>query len=564
MRCASTPRLFMLLGAFWLVAQPGVAQVPPDPVEESLPGRSSAPVFNPVPSSEEPLHIEESLPEPEPPTPAEGPVEGPPISFLVRDIQVLGNTLFYDEIENLVKPLEGREITLTDLLSLRTEITNLYVKNGYVSSGAFVPTNQDLNDEVVEIQVVEGEVEQIQVRGLDRLREGYVRDRITQATQPPLNIHRLEEGLQLLQSDPVLQSVDAELIAGSGPGQNILILDLSEADAFSGSLAVDNYRSPSIGSLQASAAIDHINLLGFGDRLNLGYSFTEGLDSYQLGYSLPVNELDGTVEVSYQEADSDIVEDRFQATGIRSESETLSFNFRQPIQRSLSNEFTLGLGFDLRESRSFILDDIPFSFSLGPEEGVSNVSVLRFSQEWVNRDINTVLAARSQFNLGLDIFDATVNNTGTDGRFFSWLGQFQWVEQLAPNTLLLTRFNAQLTPDSLLPLERFSMGGIDTVRGYSQNQLVTDNAITFSTELRFPLASNLQLTPFLDAGGGWNNQTPNPDPAFLLGTGLGLRWYPLDYLNFRLDYGIPLISDGNEGNSFQENGLYFSINLLPF
>ena len=148
--------------------------------------------------------------------------------------------------------------------------------------------------------------------------------------------------------------------------------------------------------------------------------------------------------------------------------------------------------------------------------------------------------------------------------FFAWLGQFQWIEQLSPGNLLVTRINAQLTPDSLLPLERFSVGGLDTVRGYAQNQIVTDNAITASAEFRFPIADGLQLTPFIDAGGGWNNQTPNPDPAFLLGTGLGLRWQYEGALTVRLDYGIPLISPGSEGNSLQENGFYFSVNLRPF
>ena len=499
------------------------------------------------------------------PTPSPFETENIPAgSFFVEDIQVIDNTLFHDEIEALVQPLEGRDVTLQELLNLRTAITNLYIKNGYISSGAFVPTNQDLSRAVVQIQVVEGGVEQIDINGLSRLRDDYIRDSITGATSSPLNVRRLEEALQLLQIDPLLQSVDAELTAGSEPGQNILILDLTEADPFFADLAVNNYRAPSIGSLQGSVAATHLNLFGFGDRLSASYDLTEGLDVYEFRYAIPVNGRDGTVQLRYENADSNIVDSRFEAAGIRSESETFSFNFRQPLNRSLTNEFALGLGFDLRQSRSFILDDIPFSFSVGPEAGVSKVRTLRFSQEWVNRDINTVLAVRSQFGFGLDIFDATVNDSGTDGRFFSWLGQFQWVEQFSSGMLLVTRINTQFTPDSLLPLERFSAGGVDTVRGYAQNQIVTDNGVTASTELRFPVADGLRLTPFIDAGGGWNNQTPDPDPSFLLGLGLGLRWQPTDDFNLRIDYGIPLISPGDEGDSLQENGVYISVNLQPF
>ncbi|MEL6385588.1 MAG: ShlB/FhaC/HecB family hemolysin secretion/activation protein [Cyanobacteria bacterium J06626_18] len=576
-----------------LMSQPTQAQTPPpdipddlpdpdelpDPVEETLP-EPFEPLPEIPPEPDDPVELEET----DPTVPGlEGPDTAPPVTFFLEDIQVVGNTIFQDEIEALVRPLEGREVAFEELLTLRTEITRLYVSNGYISSGAFVPTNQVLNDGIVEIQVIEGDLEQVQINGLNRLREGYVRDRITRAASPPLNVQRLEEGLQLLQVNPLLQTVDAELTAGSGPGQNVLILDLAEADPFAIDLSLDNYRAPSIGSRQEGITASHLNLLGFGDRLSAGFDSTDGLETYQISYTVPINSLDGTFQVRYDNSQSRIVEpDEFEELNIRSDSETLSVGLRQPLNRSLTNEFALGISFDVRTSRSFLTDpiegEIPFSFSIGPEDGVSKVRVLRFSQEWVNRDIDTVLAARSQFSLGLDVFDATVDDssdfdpasgippddTGTDGRFFAWLGQFQWVEQFSPSTPLVTRLNAQLTPDSLLPLERFSVGGIDTVRGYAQNQIVTDNAITASTELRFTVAEDLQLTPFIDAGGGWNNQTPNPDPSFLLGVGLGLRWRPTNDFSLRVDYGIPLISPGDEGDSLQENGFYISINMRPF
>ena len=556
--------LLFAANASVLITRPTQAQTlpdlsdPPDPIEESLPD-PLAPLPELAPEPTAPIQLEDAIPTPMP----EWSEDVPAITFFVDDIQIIGNTLLQEEIDALVSSLEGQEVTLEDLLRLRADITRLYVENGYISSGAFLPTNQDLSSGVVQLQVIEGEIEHIQINGLSHLRESYVRSRMARATSSPLQVQRLEEGLQLLQVDPLLQSVNAELTAGRGPGRNILILDLVEADPFSANIGVDNYRAPRVGSLQGSAGVAHQNVLGFGDRLSASYSLTEGLDIYDVSYSMPVNRLDGAVQVRYANAGSSIVSSEFKDAGIRSESETLSFSFRQPLTRSLTNEFALGLGFDLRESRSFIQDNRPFSFSVGPENGVSKVRALRFSQEWVNRDINTVLAARSQFSVGLDLFDATVNDTDTDGRFVSWLGQFQWVEQVAANTLLVTRVNAQLTPDSLLPLERFSVGGINTVRGYAQNQIVTDNAITASVEARVPLNERLQLIPFIDAGGGWNNQTPNPDPSFLLGLGLGLQWRPDDNFTLRLDYGVPLIA-ADKDNSLQENGVYFSLNWQPF
>jgi hemolysin activation/secretion protein len=342
---------------------------------------------------------------------------------------------------------------------------------------------------------------------------------------------------------------------------------LKEAPPFHASFNISNYQSPSVGSIQGTVSLSHDNLLGFGDRLSADYGRTSGLDLYNISYSIPVNAKDGTFSIRYGNTGSKIVEAPFEDLGIRSDSETLSFGFRQPLVRSPQTEFALGLSLDLRRSQTFLLDDIPFSFSEGPEDGKSRVSVIRFSQDWVNRNATRVLAARSQFSFGINAFGATVNDSGTDGQFFAWLGQFQYVQQLSPRTVLLARVAAQLTPDSLLSLERFSIGGVDTLRGYRQNQLVSDNGIVGSLEFRIPLTKDptrLQLTPFFEIGSGWNNQGVNPDPSLLASVGLGLQWRISPALNLQLDYGVPLRAVSDRGNSLQDNGVYFSLRYQPF
>jgi hemolysin activation/secretion protein len=247
------------------------------------------------------------------------------------------------------------------------------------------------------------------------LREGYARSRLQLATSTPLNQQRLEEALQLLQLDPLIGRVNAELTAGSAPGRNILRVNIKEVPAFHAAIATDNNQSPSIGSIQGSVEISHGNLLGFGDRLAAQYGRTEGLNLYDINYTIPVNARNGTLNFRYNNGDSRIIEEDFRDVGIRSETQTYSLGFRQPIARTPTSEFALSLGFDLRRSQTYILDDRPFSFTEGPENGKSKVTVIRFSQDWVKRDTRRVLAARSQFSLGIDAFEATINNTGTDG-----------------------------------------------------------------------------------------------------------------------------------------------------
>jgi hemolysin activation/secretion protein len=546
----------------------------PDTIEQTIPNPSELPRIPPkspqlpaqpiqTPLLPLPLIPRGDLKSPQPPE-----VTSPPSArFLVRKVDVLGSTVLRDQIAALTKSFENREVTFEDLIGLRSAIIQLYIENGYVTSGAFLLNNQVLSKGVVQIQVVEGELERIELSGLSRLQEQYVRSRIAIAAKRPLNRQRLEEALQLLQLDPSLEQVNAELTAGSTPGRNILQVKLKEAPAFHGGVSTENRQSPSVGSVQTDLFVAHDNLLGFGDRLSAEYGITEGLDIYELNYAIPVNAHNGTLGLRYSNSDSRIIEDDFRDLDIRSETRTFSLSFRQPMSRSPESEFALSLALDLRRSQTFLLDDIPFSFSEGPEDGESKVTVIRFSQDWVDRGARRVLAARSQFSVGLDAFDATINDTGTDGQFFAWLGQFQWVQQLTPRTVLLARIDAQLTPDSLLTLEQFSIGGVDTVRGYRQNELVADNGILGSVEVRFPLTSDsrvLQLSPFFDIGTVWSNRGPDPDPTTIASLGLGLRWLINPDFSLRLDYGIPLIAVNNRDDSLQEDGLYFSVRYQPF
>ncbi len=533
----------------------------PDKIEQTLP----KPPESPQPSPESPQSSPELLPSPNPqPSEITSP-EGE--RFLIKKVEVLGSTVLQEQIAALIKPFENRKVTFEELIGLRSMITQLYINNGYVTSGAFLLNNQALNSGSVQIQVVEGELEQINISGLNRLRESYVRSRIAIAAKRPLNRQRLEEALQLLQLDPLISQVNAELTVGSTPGRNILQVRLREAPAFHAGVSIENRQAPSIGSTGGRLFVAHDNLLGFGDRLSAEYEITEGLNLYDFNYAIPVNARNGIIGLRYGNSDSRIIEDDFRELDIKSETRTFSLSFRQPVSRSPTSEFALGLALDIRRNQTFLLDDIPYSFSEGPEDGESKVTVIRFSQDWVNRGARRVLAARSQFSIGLDTFDATSNNTGTDGRFFAWLGQFQWVQQLSPRTLFLARVDAQLTPDALLPLEQLGIGGVDTVRGYRQNQLVTDNGILSSAEVRIPLTSDprvFQIAPFFDIGTAWNNRGPDPDSSTLASLGLSLRWLIGEDLSLRLDYGIPLIAVDNRGDSLQDNGLYFSVRYQPF
>lgn len=553
-----------------------LAQAPPSlPVPPRIPEDIRRPGITPRPDIKP---LPEELPTPPLQPPLQTPAPTPPVNpgvpettVRIEKVEVLGSTVFSPaELAAVVKPFEQRDLTFEQLLEIRTAVTKLYGDRGYTTSGAFLPPQDNLASGTVRIQVIEGVLEGIEIEGLRRLKESYVRNRLRLAGRPPLNIRSLETALQLLQLDPLFTSVRAELKAGTSPGRSVISVALKEAPTLDGVILVENRDSPSVGSERGTFVISDRNLLGFGDRLSLEYGLTEGIRSYDLSYEIPINARDGVLSLRYNRSDSEIVEAPFSVLDITSNSKTFAVALRQPLNRTPTQEFALELGLDLRQSQTFLLKDIPFSFSLGPENGESKVTVLRFSQDWINRSPNRVLAARSQFSLGLNALGATVNDTGTDGRFFSWVGQFQWVQSFG-DIISIARVAAQLTPDSLLPLEQFSLGGVDTVRGYRQNQRVADNGVTGSLEIRVPIIRSpdkfgtVQLAPFLDLGRVWNSsESPIASPRTLISTGIGLRWQFDPYFSARLDWGFPLISVDKQGETLQDNGIFFSIRLQPF
>jgi len=488
----------------------------------------------------------------------------------IQQIKVLGNTVFSKlKLEAIIQPFIGRQLRFEELLAIRTAITDLYTQNGYTTSGAFLPP-QDISGGIITIQVVEGEIEHVEIHGLKRLKAEYVRSRINLAAKKPINLRRLEKALQLLQIDPLFTSVQAELKSGTTPGRSILSLTLKEAPAVKWDFTLENKDSPSIGSILGSTSLSYQNILGLGDRFLATIGYTAGSNNYDLSYSIPVTVQDGTVTFHYMDGNSRIIEQPFSPLDILGNTETFSIGFRQPLVHTNNNEFALSLTADRRESQTFLLNNIPFSFSIGPDNGKSKVTVLRFSQDWISRNPYRILSARSQFSWGLDALDATVNNTGVDGRFFSWLGQLQWVQSLGKDIVGVVRIASQLTPDSLLPLEQFSIGGVDTLRGYRQNQFVADNGFTASAEMRFPLINQphgfgtMQISPFVDVGKVWNNNTIQVDDQVFASAGLGLRWQYTKKFSGRLDWGIPLTPIKKEGDSLQDNGIYFSLNYQLF
>ncbi|MBE9033450.1 ShlB/FhaC/HecB family hemolysin secretion/activation protein [filamentous cyanobacterium LEGE 11480] len=501
------------------------------------------------------------------------PTETAELKVPVSQFEITGSTVFTPaDFEPITAPFQNRELTFSEVLEVRSAITKLYNQHGYITTGAMI-SPQNVKNGVVEIQVIEGQLADIEIQGNTRLSQKFLRDRIAEGAGTPLNVTRLLENLQTLRLDPRVKQISADLQSSIQPGSNILRVTVEEADTFNVTGSFDNDRSPSVGSFRRKIELNEANLLGNGDALRLGYSNTSGSNGLDLSYNLPINAKNGALWFNYSGSRNHVIEAPFSSLDILSKSRSYEFGFRQPLINKTTQELALGLSFSRQESQTELgLDNIgPFPLSPGADiEGKTKISALRFFQEYTQRSSQSAFAARSQFTLGTNWFGATENVNAPDSQFFAWRGQAQWLKQLAPESLFVLKGDVQLASESLVPLEQFGLGGATTVRGYRRDAILSDSGALLSAELRLPILRSrqqnnvLQIAPFLDFGTAWNTERRLAGSNTLLSTGFGLIWRQGDRFSARVDWGIPLTNVSGERRSLQENGIYFSMQYAAF
>jgi hemolysin activation/secretion protein len=543
------------------------AQNPSDANQRRFP--QPLPSVAPVPSEDKQPNIET----PSTPTSNQEPSQ---IIIPVKKIEVKGNTTFSSgEIEQIIKKYENRNVTLAELRAVADKISQLYLDKGYITSRAIVG-NQKITDGTVIIQIIEGGIEQIIIEGNQRVKPSYIRSRVKLGATAPLRQQALEEQLRLLKADPLFANIEVSLRPGTKLGQSILVVRATEANILINNFNIDNYSPPSVGSERFGLLLGTRNTTGIGDELTASYqrSTTGGLQILDFNYRIPINPKEGTIQLRATSSRSKVTAPVFRELGIEGNNQSYEISYRQPLIRNSREEFALSLAYNHQDGQTFIFNDLPFAFGIGPDkDGNSRSRIIKFGQDYIKRDLRGAWALRSQFNLGLGIFNATSNNASIpDGRFFSWTGQVQRVQTLNKSNTLILQADIQLTPNSLLPSQQFVVGGGQSIRGFRQNARTGDNGFRFSLENRVVMQRNesgqpiIQLAPFIDLGMVWNqSDNPNklPRQNFLAGAGLGILWELFPGLNLRADYAFPFVSLNDKGENAQDRGLFFSINYRP-
>lgn len=508
------------------------------------------------------------LPAP-PPSPEKAPMPDDPV-VRVNRYRFSGNTVISDdELRAISAPYTGRLISNGELQALRYKLTTHYVSKGYINSGAVLP-DQKIENGIIRFDVIEGRLTDLEITGTKSLEQTFIRNELNIDPEAVLNIFTLRKQLQQLHRIVLIEKVNAELIPGMRPGQAVLKLAVSEADPVEVRLRYKNHSPPSSGSRGPELVVRHHNLTGQGDALMASYNHTEGADEVYVEASLPVNTRGTRLSLFYDYTESRLVEEPFHLIDITGNATSLGVSMTHPLVKSGTHELLLGVTGENRSSRTYLFDE-PYAFAENSENGEVDINVGRFSVHWNYFQRAQVLSVRSVISKGVDIFDASEFDTEPDADFLTWLFQFQWARRLdvVNGDQLILKGVSQLSNDPLPAMEKISVGGRTSVRGYRENQMVRDNGIIVSAEYRIPLFrlplfstdlddGMVRLAPFADWGRAWN--TDSSDGADIISSvGAGLRWDPGSGIRAEIYYGKGL-QDANRGAyDLQDDGIHFFV-----
>lgn len=521
------------------------------------------PVTSPAPATEFALPPASSVP---------ANADGGTGRYAIRAYVFENNRVFSAEaLAQLAAPFVGEAVSVGDLEELRQRVTRHLIDHGYVSSGVVVPEHP-LRDGVFHFEIVEGWLEEdVRVRGEERLRKGYIANRLRRAAGQPLQINDLRDEFQVLLSDPLIERMNARLLPGTASGASVLDVTVVRARPYQFTLFADNYRPPSIGGEGGGATGWLRNLTGLGDFLTLSFTHSAGADRWSGYWTVPLGDAGTAAYFQFDEGGSSIVEEPLAAIQIDSRIHSLEGGLTQTLWHTPSQRFAVGAALAVRENHTRLLGE-PFSFVRGLPEARNQATVLRLSQDFTQRWETQAVALRSTFSVGLHALGATPERDPRypDSEFFAWLGQAQYVWRWLDNgARLVLRGDMQLSNEPLLPLEQIAVGGMGSVRGYRANQLVRDNGYSASLEIHYPLfisstapsQHTLTIIPFMDYGSAWN-QGESSAALYSLGLGFNWKFYRLDaslYWGHKLKAIL-----ANHHTNIQDDGIQFQVRLDAF
>ncbi len=453
----------------------------------------------------------------------------------LKSVEIIGSTVFAPaDFQPLYAEMIGKDVPLEQIYLIAAEITSKYHRAGYFLSQAIVPP-QEIAGGVVQIRVIEGYVAQVkiqgEVRGLRSIIEGYGRNI---AADRPARIETFERYLLLMNDLPGVSAHATIEPDRLEVGAADLIVDVTHKSvSLLGS--ADNRGTKFIGPYELRAGTSLNSLAGLYERLDVQYVGTPDLDELNYGevrYVQPIGsdglraELFGGISTTHPGGP-------LAGQNIRSDFRTVSATGFYPIERSRTENLTLGAGFSLQDSITNQLGARAFD---DRTRYFSAIGQYDRSDNW--RGTNLLYLEGRQ---GVDAFGATRARDGTSNRgarpdfalLHATAQRQQDLSVLLPRLSVLAAIDGQFAFSKLVIAQQYAFGGEQYGRAFDPAEIVGDHGIAAKIE---PQYSFTGIPPFIDTFQAYTyydfGHVSRIDPpagvasrATAAATGIGLRYF---------------------------------------
>jgi hemolysin activation/secretion protein len=496
--------------------------------------------------------------------------QAPPQGFYIREYRIIGvRQLPRDEVDMAVYAYMGPDRTEEDVELARAELEKRYHRAGYQTVVVDVPP-QDASKGVVILSVQEMPVGRLTVKGsrfhdIERIKR--LAPSLAEGSIP--NFRDVEKDVIRLNKRADLR-VTPEFKPGAVPGSVDVELVVEDSFPLHASVELNNRYSANTTPLRLDASVRYDNLWQLGHTVGLAFQ-TAPQDAndalvYSGYYLAPVPRVDWlSVMAQAIRQNSDV--STLGGTASAGNGEIYGGRLIAELptrQPGLFHNLTFGLDYkSFEQSLSFnneLIDSSPVTYY---------PFILSYNGFWMGKDYRFQLDGAFNWHFrGMGSGEVEFDNRryAANGNYFYFRGLTSYEHDVWYDFQIKAVVQGQATQNALVDSEQFSMGGLNTVRGYLESQTVGDSAIAGSIEVRSPSLlqwwtksekHEFRLLAFVDAGSVFiNDPLPEQTTNFnLLSVGFGGVIKLMDWLNGAVYVGIPQISQGStEADSYRPAG----------
>ncbi len=475
-----------------------------------------------------------------------------PVGMYIQEYRVEGaQRLPRIEVEEAVYPFLGPGRTPDDVEQARSALEKVYQAKGYQTVAVEIP-QQQVRGGVVMLQVVEAPVGRLRVKGSRFFSLDEIKKRVPSLAEGNVpDFNQVAREIVALNQLPD-RRITPELRPGVEPGTVDVDLNVKDTFPLHGNLELNNRYSANTTPLRFNASLSYNNLWQMGHSIGASFQIAPERPSDAIVYSgYYLARIPGVEWLSFM----------LQGTRQNSNVSTLGGGAVAGNGEVIGGRVMINLpaGKDFFHSLSLGLDYKHFSQDLFIGNQYTGTPItyfpasVNYNAAWVGKGYATELNAAvvaSLRGVGNDQYEFDNRRYNADGGFLYLRGDLSHTRDLPYGFEIFGQAQGQVAGQPLVDSEQFSGGGLDTVRGYLESEVLGDNALLGSVELRSPSLPEFmginEWRVFVFTEGGvltLNDPLPEQQSQFTLASvGVGTRMQMFKHLNGSLDVGLPLIS----------------------